>query len=255
MTDHEDRPQPARRPLGRPARRRPWRAGGVALAALGALAACAAPPLVGQAGAPAAARGVAPSVAAESAGRPGAAGGAARAATRDDVRALRALLDGAPARARRGALAYAAVAAAAVPRERLAWPLPGAVLAAFGERPNGARSDGIDIAAAGGGAEPVRAAERGTVLYAGSELAGYGSLVLIRHAGGLTTVYANNRSLLVRTGDEVARGQPVGRLAGAGVAGAPAPYLHFQVRAAGRPVDPGRYLARRETMLASAELR
>ena len=56
----------------------------------------------------------------------------------------------------------------------------------------------INIEAAHG--SPVRAAEAGTVVYAGNELKGYGNLVLIRHAGGWVTAYAHNDEILVRRG-------------------------------------------------------
>jgi murein DD-endopeptidase MepM/ murein hydrolase activator NlpD len=127
------------------------------------------------------------------------------------------------------------------------WPVRGKLLGRFGTQPNGARSDGIDIVTSAGAM--VVAAGHGTVVYAGAGITGYGRLVLIRHEGGFTTVYANNRELLVRAGAEVDRGQPIARV---GSGAAPA-RLHFQLRARGRPVDPTRYLAPIETLVASVE--
>lgn len=177
-----------------------------------------------------------------------------RAATAADVKALHALLQrprGALADTKKASSRSRSKTRPAVAQASLAWPLQGVVLVRFGERPNGVRSDGIDIAAAPGA--EVHAVERGTVIYAGSDLSAYGSLVLIQHANGLTTVYGNNRTLLVRTGQEVARGQVVARLAEDRTGSSP--HLHFQVRAEGKPVDPGRYLGRRATLMASAEAR
>jgi murein DD-endopeptidase MepM/ murein hydrolase activator NlpD len=131
--------------------------------------------------------------------------------------------------------------------DRFAWPVRGYVLSAFGRQPNGSRNDGIDIAAAAGTA--VLAAERGTVVYAGSGVSGYGMTLLVRHRGDYTTVYAHASDLLVNVGDDVARGQAIARLGGSG--SSPPVRLHFQLRAAGRPVDPAAFLARDETVLAS----
>ena len=55
----------------------------------------------------------------------------------------------------------------------------------------------------------VKAAENGVVAYAGSELKGYGNLVLIRHPNGFVTAYANNGSINVKRGDTVKRGQTI----------------------------------------------
>ena len=42
---------------------------------------------------------------------------------------------------------------------------------------------------------PIKAAEDGVVAYAGNELKGYGNLVLIRHADGYVSAYANASEL------------------------------------------------------------
>ena len=72
------------------------------------------------------------------------------------------------------------------------WPVQGQITSPFGPKPNGARNDGINIRAAEG--TPVRAAENGVVVYAGDEIPGYGRMLLISHADGLTTAYAHNQS-------------------------------------------------------------
>ncbi len=45
---------------------------------------------------------------------------------------------------------------------------------------------------------PVKAAEDGTVAYAGSDVKGYGKLVLVRHSNGYVSAYAHNGELDVR---------------------------------------------------------
>jgi len=53
--------------------------------------------------------------------------------------------------------------------------------------------------------------ESGVVAYAGNELKGYGTLVLIRHPNGFVTAYANNGELDVKRGDTVKRGQIIAK--------------------------------------------
>ncbi len=121
---------------------------------------------------------------------------------------------------------------------RLAWPVRGRVISGYGVKEKGLRNDGINIAAPRGA--PVRAAEAGTVAYAGNELRGFGNLLLIRHASGLVTAYAHTDQILVKRGDTVKRGQVVARVGNTG--GVPSPQLHFEVRQGRRAVDPERYL-------------
>ncbi len=111
------------------------------------------------------------------------------------------------------------------------WPVHGDLVARF----DGKTSKGIDIAVAGG--ENVVAVAAGTVLYAGS-MQGYGRLVIVRHPGGLVSVYAHNRSNLVREGQAVQQGDPIAIVGGGG---APST-LHFEVRRAGVPLDPMPFL-------------
>ncbi len=115
---------------------------------------------------------------------------------------------------------------------RLAWPLQGVLYGRYGVRA-GRRHDGIDIAAPEG--TPVLAAGAGTVIYAG-EQAGYGALVILKHEGGLVTLYAHNSRLLVGEGDRVRRGQPIARVGESGRTSGP--HLHFEVREGTRPKNP-----------------
>lgn len=121
---------------------------------------------------------------------------------------------------------------------RLAWPVRGRVISSFGTKAKGLRNDGINIAAPRGA--PVRAADAGTVAYAGNELRGFGNLLLIRHTNGFVTAYAHTDQILVKRGDTVKRGQIVARVGNTG--GVPSPQLHFEVRHGRRSMDPERYL-------------
>ena len=120
----------------------------------------------------------------------------------------------------------------------LSWPLDGGVVTSpFGVR-TGKNHDGLDVAAPEG--TPVHAAADGEVLYAGDELAGYGNLVVVRHAPGLATVYAHNRKILVRVGDHVARGATIAEVGHTGRA--TGPHVHFEVRVGEIPRNPRLFL-------------
>ncbi len=125
-------------------------------------------------------------------------------------------------------------------RKTFLWPVTGKLVSRFGPKDGGRRNDGINILAPRGAA--VRAAEDGIVVYAGNELAGYGNLLLIRHAGGWTTAYAHNDALLVRRGDLVRRGQVIARVGSTG--GVSRPQAHFEIRRSGNAIDPIKLLAR-----------
>lgn len=119
------------------------------------------------------------------------------------------------------------------------WPVHGRIIAGFGPRPNGVQNDGINLAVPEG--TPIKAADDGVVAYAGNELKGYGNLVLIRHANGYVSAYANAKELLVKRGDTIKRGQVI---AHAGQTGnVTSPQLHFEIRKGSTPVDPTKYLS------------
>lgn len=115
-----------------------------------------------------------------------------------------------------------------------AWPVKGKVISSFGPQPGGLRNDGLNIAASRG--EKVVAADNGVVAYAGSDLKGFGNLVLIKHAGGFVTTYAHNDHLMVKRGDRVKRGQVIATVGESG--SVTTPQVHFQVRQGAHAVDP-----------------
>ncbi len=114
------------------------------------------------------------------------------------------------------------------------WPLRGAIVSEFGMGELGRRNDGINIAAPAGA--PVRAAAAGEVVYRGSELDGFGNLLLIKHDGGYVTAYAHNDAMLVRKGDRVRQGQVIAKVGQTG--DVKTPQLHFEIRRELKAVDP-----------------
>lgn len=119
------------------------------------------------------------------------------------------------------------------------WPVRGRVISGFGPKPGGQQNEGINVSVPEGTA--IKAAEDGVVAYAGSELKGYGNLVLIKHSDGYVTAYAHNSSVDVKKGDAVRRGQVIAKAGQTG--NVSTPQLHFEIRKGSQPVDPSQYLA------------
>lgn len=127
------------------------------------------------------------------------------------------------------------------PKKRTAkfqWPVQGRVVSTFGVIGKGRKNDGINISAARGTA--VKAADKGTVAYAGNELKGFGNLILVKHPDGWITAYAHNEKLLVRKGQKVIKGEKIATVGSTG--GVNSPQLHFEVRAGKKAVNPRAYL-------------
>jgi murein DD-endopeptidase MepM/ murein hydrolase activator NlpD len=104
----------------------------------------------------------------------------------------------------------------------------------FGSPPsNDRRHDGVDIKAASG--EEILAAASGTVAMSGRKR-GYGTVVILDHGNGVSTLYAHLFYASVREGESIGAGETVGR---AGKRGrATGTHLHFEVRRNGSPIDP-----------------
>lgn len=128
-----------------------------------------------------------------------------------------------------------AIAASTNGDERLSWmwPADGRIVATFDE----GRNKGIDIAGRPG--QQVVAAGAGKVMYAGSGIRGYGNLVIVKHNNSLLSAYAHNRKIVVKEGDNVAKGQMIAEM---GDSDADSVKLHFEIRQQGKPVDPARFL-------------
>ncbi|WCS27556.1 peptidoglycan DD-metalloendopeptidase family protein [Methylobacterium sp. NMS14P] len=129
----------------------------------------------------------------------------------------------------------AATGSVAEAAENFRWPAKGRVISGYGTSGN----EGINIAVPEG--TPVKAAEEGTVAYAGSDVKGYGKLVLVRHANGYVSAYAHNGEIDVKPGDKVKRGQTIAKSGASG--NVTSPQLHFEIRKGGAPVDPMSQLA------------
>jgi hypothetical protein len=127
-------------------------------------------------------------------------------------------------------------------------PLEGEVIGVFGTRSiiNGApRSphSGVDLRADAG--TPVRSIHNGRVVL----IADYffsGKSVVIDHGGAIQSMYFHLEETMAGEGEEVKRGQVIGRVGSTGRA--TGPHLHFGMRVNGARVDPLQFLALSEQM-------
>lgn len=114
------------------------------------------------------------------------------------------------------------------------WPTSGKLLAGFNDAGS---AKGINIGGTTG--QPITAAAPGKVIYSGSDLRGYGKLVIVKHNADFLSVYAHNSKILVKEGDQVARGQKIAEM---GNTDTDRTKLHFEIRRQGKSVDPADYL-------------
>jgi murein DD-endopeptidase MepM/ murein hydrolase activator NlpD len=97
---------------------------------------------------------------------------------------------------------------------------------------------GIDMVEPFG--SPVYAADDGVVALVGSSSSGYGNYVVIAHSGGLDTLYGHLSTALVKVGQTVTQGTPVGLEGSTG--NSTGAHLHFELRINQVPVNPAPYL-------------
>lgn len=124
------------------------------------------------------------------------------------------------------------------------WPVAGGEATdSFGGRrdPFGGSSSefhsGQDISAERG--TPVYAAGIATVKFAGTQ-SGYGQIVILDHGDGITTRYGHLSKIEVVSGQQLARGEMIGRVGSTGRS--TGPHLHYEVRINEEPVNPRAYL-------------
>jgi murein DD-endopeptidase MepM/ murein hydrolase activator NlpD len=167
---------------------------------------------------------------------------------KDDIKVGQQLRVGsrsAGAPVRRGSASAPAAAATAAAAETEAadaepaprdwvWPTDGKQTAGFGA------TKGIEISGSSG--QEVRAANEGKVSFVGGGIRGYGNLVILKHSGNILSVYAHNKTVLVKEGQTVAKGQKIAEM---GDSDSDTVKLYFEIRRNGKPADPAAYLPAR----------
>jgi len=119
---------------------------------------------------------------------------------------------------------------------RWRWPSAGKVIRTYSSN----RHKGIDIAGKRG--DPVKAVAAGKVVYAGTGVTGYGSLLIIKHNDTYLSAYGHNERLLVSENMNIKAGQQIATM---GSSGTDTVKLHFELRRRGQPIDPLTLLPRR----------
>ncbi|AXQ27418.1 hypothetical protein D0B54_01360 [Solimonas sp. K1W22B-7] len=124
---------------------------------------------------------------------------------------------------------------------KLAWPIRGPLLAAFGQPKAGGRLawNGNWIGADAGA--PVRAVSAGRVVYTGW-MQRYGLIVILEHEGGFFTLYGHNQSVTHSAGDLVRAGEVIAQAGNTG--GHEQPGVYFEVRRGTLALDPRLWLSR-----------
>ena len=112
------------------------------------------------------------------------------------------------------------------------WPAEGKIVGNFEDG-----KKGIDIAGKNG--QAIVAAAAGKVMYAGSGIRGYGNLVIVKHSSNLLSAYAHNKSIAVKEGQNVRKGEKIAEM---GNSDSEMVKLHFEIRQQGKPVDPAKFL-------------
>ena len=121
-------------------------------------------------------------------------------------------------------------AIAAANAENINWMWP-----ATGTRRNSTDKNkkGVDIVGSSG--QPILASAAGKVIYAGRGIRGYGDMVIVKHSNAWLSVYAHNKTLSVKEGQSVKRGEKIAEM---GNTDSPNVKLYFELRRNGDPLNP-----------------
>ena len=96
---------------------------------------------------------------------------------------------------------------------------------------------GIDFAALAG--TDVIATAAGVVTSVGRK-SGYGEFIEISHGDGYTTRYGHNKTILVKKGDIIEKGQVIAKVGNTGRS--TGPHVHYEVTRNGKKLNPYRYI-------------
>ncbi|MDR1514793.1 MAG: M23 family metallopeptidase [Synergistaceae bacterium] len=180
------------------------------------------------------------------------------------------LQEGAPAGMEKSGAEAAFAVAVALPPDRgtsnqsitqlmdsrnLLWPVSGYIYSGFGA-PRGKRKVHGAVDMVIGKGTPIAATADGIVSVAtngGKNFKGYGKTVVIDHGEGVFTLYSHCDSILVKMGQRVKRGEFIATVGRTGRA--TTDHVHFEVRVAGKKLDPLKYLPSRPELVKAKSLK
>jgi len=127
----------------------------------------------------------------------------------------------------------------------LARPVSGRIVGRYGESKDRLLDlptyrDGVELRASG--RRPFAVAAADGVVVAAGELSGFEEVVVLEHPGGFLTLTGHLRGLVVRQGQEVRRGETLGKVASKTVKDGLGSTVYFELRHGERPIDPSRFL-------------
>lgn len=127
-------------------------------------------------------------------------------------------------------------------RGKLPWPATGRILSSFGSKQFNNRlvSRGLLINVKEG--DYVRSIHGGRVVFA-DWLRGFGFMLILDHGDGFMSLYGHNQTLNKEVGDWVHGGEVIATAGASG--GQNRPSLYFEIRQAGKPLDPIGWVAKR----------
>ena len=115
------------------------------------------------------------------------------------------------------------------------WPVSNAVISSsFGQR-WGRQHKGIDLV----GDRSIKASDEGVVTFAGQQ-SGYGNVIIINHRNGYETVYGHLKSIDVKVGQIVEKGEAIGVMGNTGRS--TGTHLHFEIKKDSVAQNPMKYL-------------
>lgn len=125
-------------------------------------------------------------------------------------------------------------------RQNFIWPAKGRISGQFGSQriyngDPGSYHSGVDIAAPAG-TYYVAPADGVVTLAASSPFTLEGNLVMIDHGMGLNSAFLHSSEILVHEGQQVKRGEPIGRIGSTG--SATGPHLHWSMKWNDARIDP-----------------
>lgn len=103
---------------------------------------------------------------------------------------------------------------------------------------NNPKHQGVDLAGKRG--SPIFSVAKGRVIYKGQRFSGYGKMIMIKHAKGVTTLYAHLNKYFVRAGQTVKAGQLIGTMGNTGRS--TGVHLHFEFMQNKTPVNPEKFI-------------